>query len=65
MKTKTPNEEEQAALDEIRDRERLDAHDIKSEMTRDEAEDSDPFGWRYDSVRRVAQGNLEDGKRTI
>ena len=65
MKTKTPNEEEQSALDEIRDRERLDAHDIKSEMARDEAEDSDPFGWCYHSVRHVAQGNLEDGKRTI
>ncbi len=65
MKAKTPNEVELAALDEIRDRDRLDAHDMKSEMTRDDAEDSDPFGWRYDSVRRVAQGNLEDGKRTI
>lgn len=65
MKTKTPNEEEQAAIDQIRERERLDAHDIKSEMARDEADDSDPFGWQYDSARRVAQGNLEDGNRTI
>ena len=26
---------------------------------------SDPFGWIYDCERRVAQGNLADGKRTI
>ena len=62
MKTKKPNDEAQAAEDELRGRERLDAEDVQREMAR---EDDDPFGWRYDSVRRVAQGNLEDGKKTI
>ena len=62
MKTNATNDEAQVVKDELRERERLDAQDTQREIAR---EDDDPFGWRYDSVRRVAQGNLEDGKRTI
>ena len=62
MKTNVPNDEAQAVEDELRERERLDAQDIQREIAR---EDNDPFGWQYDCARRVAQGNLEDGKRTI
>ena len=65
MKTNATNDEAKVVEDELRERQRLDALDIQREMARNEAEDSDPFGWRYDSVRRVAQGNLETGKRTI
>lgn len=65
MKTKTPNDESRAVEDELRERERLDAQDAQREIAREREKDSDPFGWIYDSERRVARGNLEDGTRTI
>ena len=63
MKTNATNDEAQVVEDELRERRRLDALDVHREIARDD--DDDPFGWQYDCARRVAQGNLEDGKRTI
>ena len=65
MKTNAPNDEARAVEDELRERERLDAQDTQREIARERQNDSDPFGWIYDSERRVAQGNLEDARRTI
>lgn len=65
MKTNATNDEAQVVEDELRGRERLDAQDTQREIAREKEKDSDPFGWIYDCERRVAQGNLEDGKKTI
>ena len=65
MKTNATNDEAQVVKDELRERERLDAQDTQREIAREKEKDSDPFGWIYDCERRVAQGNLEDGKKTI
>ena len=62
--TKTPKPDDEVQ-DELRGRELLDAQDVQREISREKEKDSDPFGWIYDCERRVAQGNLEDGKRTI
>jgi hypothetical protein len=65
MKTNATNDEAQVVEDELRERKRLDALDVHREIAREREKDSDPFGWIYDSERRVAQGNLEDGMKTI
>ena len=65
MKTNATNDEAQVVKDELRERKRLDAQDTQREIAREKEKDSDPFGWIYDCERRVAQGNLEDGKKTI
>ena len=63
MNPKTPKPDDEVQ-DELRGRERLDAQYVQLEISREQEKDSDPFGWIYDCERRVAQGNLEDGRRT-